>query len=55
MTKSGKHCSKMGNCLFWAVSSFVTMFSKKLSAAEASESVYKRERVIKKGIVTLYF
>ena len=28
MTKSGKHCDKMRNCWFWAISSFVTMFSK---------------------------
>ena len=28
MTKSGKHCGKWGNCSFWAISSFVTMFSK---------------------------
>ena len=27
MTKSGKHCGKKRNCLFWAISSFVTMFS----------------------------
>ena len=33
MTKSGKHCGKRRNCLF------------ELSAAEASESVYMRERV----------
>ena len=45
MTKSGKHCGKRGNCTFCAISPFVTMFSKKLSAAEASESVYMRERV----------
>ena len=47
MTKSGKHCVKRRNCTFWAISSFVTMFSKKPSAAEASESVYMRERVNK--------
>ena len=28
MTKSGKQCGKRRNCLFWAISSFVTMFSK---------------------------
>ena len=28
MTKSGKHFGKRRNCLFWAISSFVTMFSK---------------------------
>ena len=28
MTKSGKHCGKRRNCSFWAISSFVTMFSK---------------------------
>ena len=28
MTKSGKHCGKMRNCTFCAISSFVTMFSK---------------------------
>ena len=30
MTKSGKHCGKRRNCPFWAISSFVTMFSKSL-------------------------
>ena len=39
MTKSGKHCGKKRNCLF-----FHYVF-KKLSAAEASESIYMRERV----------
>ena len=28
MTKSGKHCVKRRNCMFCAISSFVTMFSK---------------------------
>ena len=28
MTKSGKYCGKRRNCTFWAISSFVTMFSK---------------------------
>ena len=28
MTKSGKHCGKRRNCMFCAISSFVTMFSK---------------------------
>ena len=28
MTKSGKHCGKRRNCSFWAIFSFVTMFSK---------------------------
>ena len=28
MTKSRKHCCKRRNCSFWAISSFVTMFSK---------------------------
>ena len=28
MTKSWKHCGKRRNCSFWAISSFVTMFSK---------------------------
>ena len=28
MMKSGKHCVKRRNCLFWAISCFVTMFSK---------------------------
>ena len=44
MTEGGKHCVKRRNCTFCAISSFVTVF-KKLSAAEASESVYMRERV----------
>ena len=29
MTKSGKHCGKRRNCTFCAISSFVTMFSKR--------------------------
>ena len=28
MTESGKHCGKRRNCSFWAISSFVTVFSK---------------------------
>ena len=44
MTKSGKHCGKRRNCLFLAISSFVTVF-KRLSAADASESIYMRKRV----------
>ena len=47
MTKSGKHCGKRRNCTFCAISSFVTMFTKKTSAAEASERVYMRVRVKK--------
>ena len=45
MTESGKHYDKRRNCSFRAISSFVTMFSKKRSAAETSERVYMRERV----------
>ena len=46
MTISRKHCGKGRNGSCWAISSFVTMFSKKqYSAAEASASVYMRERV----------
>ena len=45
MIQSGKHCGKRRNCSFWAISSFVTMFFKKPSAAEASESVYMRKRI----------
>ena len=45
MTTSGKHCGKRRNCTFCAISSFDTMFFKKPSAAEASESVYMRERI----------
>ena len=41
--------------MFCAISSFVTLFSKKPSAAEASESVYMRERVKKKKIVGSIF
>ena len=44
MTKSGKHCGKRRNCSFWAISSIVNYVFKKLSAAEASESVFMRER-----------
>ena len=45
MTKYGKHCDKRRNCTFCAISSFVTTYVfKKPSAAEASESVYMRER-----------
>ena len=39
MTKSGKHCGKRRNC------TFCHYVFKKPSAAEASESVYMRERV----------
>ena len=42
---SWNHCGKRRNCLFWEISSFVRMFSKKLFAAEASKSVCMRERV----------
>ena len=45
MTKSGKHCGKRRNCTLCAISSFVTYVFKKPSAAEASKSVYMRERV----------
>ena len=44
MTKSGKHCGKRSSCTFCAISSCHYIL-KKLSAAEASESVYMRERV----------
>ena len=44
MTKSGKYCGKRRYCSFGAISSFVTMFLKSIPA-EASESVYMRERV----------
>ena len=40
MTKSGKHCGKRRNCNFF----FCPYVFKKLSAAEASESVYMTER-----------
>ena len=46
MTKSGKHCGKRRNFLFRIFFSFVTVF-KEPSAAEASDSVYMRERVKK--------
>ena len=45
MTKSGKHCDKRRNCMLCAISSFCYYVFKKPSAAEASESVYMRERV----------
>ena len=45
MTKSGKHCDKMRNFMFCANFFFCYYDFKKLSAAEASESVYMRERV----------
>ena len=41
MTKSRKHCGKRRNCLFWAISSFVTMFPK-------SRGV--RKRLYEKGL-----
>ena len=48
MTKSGKHCGKRRNyCSFCLL---LSLFSKNPAAAEASESVYMRERV--KNIVT---
>ena len=39
MTKSGKHCGKSRNCYFF----FCHYVFKKLSLAEASESVHMRE------------
>ena len=33
MTWSGKHCGKRRNCSFWAIFSFVTMFSKSCQKA----------------------
>ena len=42
MTKTGKHCEKKRNCSCWAISSFVTLFSKKSFSAEASESVHMK-------------
>ena len=47
MTKSGKHCDKRRNCSFLAIFFFYHYVFKKPSAAEASESVYMRERVKK--------
>ena len=41
MTKSGKHCGKRKNYYFF----FCHYVFKKLSAAEASEIIYMRERV----------
>ena len=41
MTKNGKHCGKMRNCSFF----FCHYVFKNPAAAEASESVYVRERV----------
>ena len=45
MYNDWKHCDKRRNCLFWAISSYVAMFSKNQSVAKASEHVYMRERV----------
>ena len=45
MTKSGKHCGKRRNCTFFCNFFFCHYVFKKPSAAEASESVYMRERV----------
>ena len=53
MTKSGKHCDKRRNCTFCAISFFCYHVFKKLSAAEAPECVYMRERVNK--IYTMHF
>ena len=47
MTKSGKHCGKRKMCNFF----FCHYVFKKPSAAEASESVYMRERVKIENIV----
>ena len=44
MTESEKHCGKRRNCLFRAISTFVTMFSKSC-LLQVSENVYMRERV----------
>ena len=45
MTKSGKHCCKRRNGTFLCNFFFCNYVFKKPSAAEASESVYMRERV----------
>ena len=45
MTKSGKHCGKRRNCSFLSNFFLCHYVFKKPSAAEASESVYIRERV----------
>ena len=50
MTKSGKHCGKRRNCLFLCNFFFCHYVFKYPSAAEASESVYMRERVKHKRI-----
>ena len=45
MTKSGKHCGKKEKLLVLSNFFFCHFVFKKLSAAEASESVYMRERI----------
>ena len=45
MTKRGKHCGKRRNCSVLSNFFFCHYVFKKLSAAEASESIYMREWV----------
>ena len=55
MTKSGKHCGKWITLLVLSNFFFCHYVFKKLSAAEASESVYMRKRVKTKLIIDLDF
>ena len=54
MTKSGKHCGKKGEIARFVQFLFCHYVFKKSSAAEASESVYMRERVKEKNSKTLW-
>ena len=48
MTKSGKHCGKRRNCLFCAISSCVTMFSKSCLLQRCQKA-----SIWGKGLITL--
>ena len=51
MTKSGKHCGKRRNCLSWAISSFVTMFSKScLLQGRQKVSIWRKGLIIERSV-----
>ena len=56
MTQSGKHCGKRRNCTFCAISSFVTMFSKRHEPCSASTSTLVASSIatgaVNQGIVS---
>ena len=55
MTKSGKHCGKRRNCSIWAISSFVTMFSKsRLLYRHQNASIWGKGLTAKINVTMLY-